>query len=192
MKILKTILWILALLFLIFIGRGILTDSVSYESEITVDKPVNESWAVMNDESKISQWLEGITAVKHVSGVKGEVGAVTEYTFNQGGQESTVIETIRSINPEGQIVMDFASPGAMDMAYKVDFAPDGGKTKIKSSTEVTGQGFIMKCLIPWIKGSLVAQEDSNMGKLKKLINENTTDYFPVQTITTTELVDQEN
>lgn len=177
MKVVKLILNLLAILLLVFLVRGLMTSSVNYTSEITVDKSVQEAWAVMNDESKIHDWLEGITDMKHVSGTKGEVGAITEYTFNQGGQESTVIETIKSITPDKQIQMDFDAPGAMTMNYQVDFNERDGKTHIKSTTDVTGQGFIMKCLIPWIKGSMLTQEDSNFAKLKKLINENTTNYF---------------
>ena len=177
MKFLRIILILIAILTLVIVARGLLTPSVEYTSEISVDKSVKEAWAVMNDESKIHDWLEGITNMKHVSGERGYVGAVTEYTFTQNGQESTVLETIKSIKPNEQIQMDFDAPGAMDMAYQVDFSEEGGKTYIKSSTTVTGQGFIMKCLIPWIKGSMISQEDTNMANLQQLINNNVTNYF---------------
>ena len=177
MKFFRIILILIAILTLVIVARGLLTPSVEYTSEISVDKSVKEAWAVMNDESKIHDWLEGITNMKHVSGERGNVGAVTEYTFTQNGQESTVLETIKSIKPNEQIQMDFDAPGAMDMAYQVDFSEEGGKTYIKSSTTVTGQGFIMKCLIPWIKGSMISQEDTNMANLQQLINNNVTNYF---------------
>lgn len=178
MKILKLFLGFLVLLTLIFVVRGLITPSIEYASEISVDKPLKEAWEVMQDENKISEWLQGIQDVKHISGEKGTVGAVTEYTFMQGGQQSKVIETIKSIIPQKQIKMDFASPGAMDMAYTVDYSTVEGKTHIKSSTVVSGQGFFMKCLMPWLKGTMIAQEDLNMSNLHKLINENTTNYFP--------------
>lgn len=178
MKILKLFIGLLVLLGLIIIGRGLLTSSISYDGEILVDKPLKEAWAVMQDQSKVQDWLQDITDVKHVSGEKGKVGAVTEYTFNQGGQESKILETIRSITPEKQVQLDFAAAGAMDMAYTVDFSTEGSGTKIKSTTEVKGQGFAMKCLIPWLRGTMIAQEELNMSNLQKLINENTTNYYP--------------
>ena len=61
MKYLKYFIVFIALLLLFFIGRGLLTPSISYNSEITVEKSIEESWAVMNDESKITEWLKGIT-----------------------------------------------------------------------------------------------------------------------------------
>jgi len=178
MKYIKIILYVLIILMVIIIGRGLMTPNIEYSSEIKVDKPIKEAWSVMQDESKITEWLQDITEVKHVSGNKGNVGAVTQYTFEQNGQESTILETIRSITPDEQIKMDFDAPGAMHMAYTVDMSEENGKTNIRSSTVVEGDGFMMKCLIPWIKGSMISQEDINMGNLQKLINENTTNYFP--------------
>ena len=182
MKFLRIILGLLAVLVLIFLIRGLMTESVTYESEINVDKPVNEAFAVMNDESKINLWLESITNVKHISGTKGEIGAVTEYTFNEAGQESIIYETLKSTTPNKQVQLDFDAPGVMGMEYTVDFSEQDGKTSIKSTTVVTGQGFFMKCLLPWIGGSLASQEDINMSKLQKLINENTTNYFPAAVV----------
>jgi len=132
----------------------------------------------MSDPSRATEWLEGVKEVKHVSGEVGTVGAVTEYTFLQNGQESKVVETITSILPNEQIKMNFDAPGVMDMNYVVDYSEADGKTNIKATTVVTGKGFFMKSLVPWIKGSMISQEEGNLANLKKLINENTKNYFP--------------
>jgi len=143
-----------------------------------VDKPLTEAWAVMNDESKLSQWLLGITAIEHVSGEKGKVGAVTKYTFDQNGKQSFVLETLKEIEPNERVAMDFVMEGAMNMDYKVNFSEKDGKTVIRSSTITKGQGILMRSMVSFMTGAMQKQEDLNMGNLKKLINENTTDYFP--------------
>ncbi len=178
MKYLKYIVGIIVLLFVLFIGIGILVPSISYQSEVTVDKPIEEAWAVMNDESKLSQWLKGITKIEHVSGKKGTVGAVTQYTFNENGEESIILETIKSITPNQNISMDFNMEGVMNMNYKVDFTSKDGKTFIQSSTDTKGDGMFMKSMVFFMKGTMQSQEDENMNNLKKLIEENSTDYFP--------------
>jgi len=179
MKYLKYLLGIILLLVLLFIGKGFLTPSISYGSTITVDKPLKEAWAVMNDESKITEWLKGITKVEHVSGEKGTVGAVTKYTFEENGQQSDVVETIKSISPEESITMDFVMEDVMEMDYKVEFAEKEGKTQIKSSTVTKGVGLFMRSMVSFMTGTMKKQEDENMGNLKKLIDGNTTDYFSV-------------
>ncbi|MFK8005828.1 MAG: SRPBCC family protein [Saprospiraceae bacterium] len=184
MKYLKYFLGIIAVLALLFIGKGILTPSLSYSSEIIVDKPIKEAWAVMNDESKISQWLKGIKDVKHVSGEKGKVGAVTQYTFDENGQESVILETIKTIRPNEHINMDFVMEGVMAMDYQVDFTEKNGKTHITSSTVTKGIGMLMRSMVSFMKSSMQDQEDENMGNLKKLIEGNTTNYFPVSVMET--------
>jgi lipopolysaccharide export LptBFGC system permease protein LptF len=179
MKYLKYLLGIIAILVLLFIAKGILTPTISYSSEIVVDKSVKEAWAVMNDESKISQWLKGINNIEPISGEKGTVGAVTRYTFSENGQESTVLETVTSIKPNEHIAMDFEMEGVMNMDYKLDFIDKDGKTLIKSSTITEGDGMFMRSMVSFMKGSMQTQEDENMNNLKKLIEENTTNYFPI-------------
>ena len=178
MKFIKYFIGIIVVLILFVVARGLLTPSISYESEITVDKSVKEAWAVMNDESKIHEWLQGITDIKHISGEKGKVGAVTQYTFDNEGQESIIVETIKSISPNKQITMDFVMKDVMIMNYKLDFSENNGKTSIKSSTTNKGEGIIMKSMMPFMKGKMKTQEDENMNNLKKLIDGNTTNYFP--------------
>jgi len=173
----KYLLGVIALIALLFIGKGILTPTISYTSEIIVDKPVEEAWAVMNDESKVDQWLKGVTKIEHVSGKKGTVGAVTKYTFVENGEESIIVETIKAIHPNEQVAMDFVMEGVMDMDFKFDFSEKDGKTHIKSSTTTKGSGLFMRSMISFMEGSFQAQEDENMVNLKKLIEDNTTNYF---------------
>lgn len=182
MKILKWILGIIALLALLFLAAGFITPSISYDSEITVDKPIKEAWAVMSDETKISQWLKGITKVEHVSGEKGKVGCVTKYTFVENGQESIVVETIKEIKDDEYIVMDFTMEGAMTMDYRINYSENNGKTDIKSSTIVKGDGMFMRSIMSFMTSTMKAQEDENLTNLQKLINENTTDYFPAPVV----------
>ena len=66
MKFLKYLLIIIVLLAIIFFGKGFLTPAVSYESEVIVNKPVKEAWSVMSDESRVSEWLKGITKMELV------------------------------------------------------------------------------------------------------------------------------
>lgn len=121
MKYLKYFFGIFAFLMLLLIGNGFLNPSISYTSEISVDKSIQESWAVMNDPAKTPLWLKGITNIEHVSGEKGAIGAVTKYAFNQDGQESIIFETIKALRPEEHIAMDFKMEGVMHMDYQVDF-----------------------------------------------------------------------
>jgi len=186
MKYVKYFIGLIVLLGILFIAKGFLNPTISYSSEIFVDKPIKEASAVMNDESKISQWLSGVTKMEHISGEKNTVGAVTKYTFDEEGQESTVIETITSIRPNDHVALNFVIEDVMEMDYRVVFKKQDGKTHIKSTTITKGTGLFMRSIVSFMKNSMQAQEDENMNNLKKLINENTTNYFHVPVVETIE------
>ena len=46
---------------------------------------------------------------------------------------------------------------------------------------------IMRSMISFMQGAMQAQEDENMNNLKKLIEENATDYFPTPAIDPVEI-----
>jgi len=63
------------------------------------------------------------------------------------------------------------------MDYEMLLSESAGKTTIKSKSTTRGNGLFAKSLISFMPSSMKAQEDKNMNTLKKLINENTKQYF---------------
>ncbi len=177
MKYLKYILGILALLIIGFFLLGQIKSELTYEYEIMVDKPLAESWAVSQDEEKMSDWLDGFQKIEHVSGTPGTVGAVSDVYFISDGQEMTIRETITEIVPDESISMSFTSD-FMDMDYKLIMTPVDGKTKINSTTTAAGNGMVSKSLIALMGNSIKKQEETNLANLKRTIEENSKNYFP--------------
>lgn len=182
MKYLKYGLGIIAILFILFLLIGFIKPDVSYDFEIIVDKPIEESWNVTQDEEKMSEWLEGFQKVEQVSGTPGAVGAVMNVYFVTDGQEMTIKETIKDIKPNESIEMLFESD-FMNMDYKLKMASVNGKTKISSSTNAKGNGMFSKSIMALMGSSFKTQEDTNLTNLKKTIEANTKDYFPIEEAT---------
>lgn len=177
MKYLKYILGILAILIIGFFLLGLIKPELSYDCEIIVDKPLAESWAVTQDEEKMSEWLNGFQKIEHVSGTPETVGAVSDVYFVTDGQEMTIRETITAIAPNESISMTFTSD-FMDMDYKLNMNSIDGKTKISSSTNAKGNGMFSKSIMALIGSSIKAQEETNLANLKRTIENNTKNYFP--------------
>jgi len=177
MKYLKYLLYLILALVIIFFGKGLLTPSVSYESEIVVNKPAAEAWAVMSDESQLSKWISGYIKSDLVSGTANTVGAVSNVYVEDQGQEMVMQETITGMTPNERMAMTFTMD-FMDMDYELLFNEKDGKTTITSKSTTKGNGLFAKSIISFMPGSMKAQEDENMGKLKKVIEENTKNYFP--------------
>lgn len=179
MKYLKYILGVLAVLVIGFFLLGLIKPELSYECEVMVDKPLSESWAVSQDIEKMSDWLDGFQKTEHVSGSPGTVGAISDVYFITDGEEMTIRETITDIVPNESISMSFASD-FMDMDYKLTMKSVDGKTKISSSTTAMGNGVVSKSIMALMGSSIKAQEETNLSNLKKTIENNSKNYFPVE------------
>ena len=175
MKYLKYILGILAILVIGFFLLGLIKPELSYECEIMVDKPLIESWAVSQDEEKMSDWLDGFQKIEQVSGSPGTVGAISDVYFISEGQEMIVRETITGIVPDESVSMSFASD-FMDMDYKLSMTSIDGKTKITSNTTAIGNGMVSKSIMALIGNSIKTQEETNLTNLKKTIEKNSKNY----------------
>ncbi len=176
MKFLKYFLILLLLLVLFFFGKGMLTPTIDYDCSIMVDKPATECWMVMSDTSKSSQWIKGFIKTELVSGTVNTVGAVSNVYIEDQGQESIIQETITTFKPNQHMGMSFTMD-FMNMEYDIMFEDNGDKTKISTTTKTSGNGLFSKSIISFMGGSMVDQENENLQNLKKLIEENTTDYF---------------
>ncbi|WP_299442382.1 SRPBCC family protein [uncultured Aquimarina sp.] len=183
MKYLKYLLYLIIVLALIFFGKGFLTPSVSYESEIVVSKPANESWEVISDESNLPKWIKGFKKTELVSGTANTVGAISKIYVEDGGEEMVMEETITAIKPHEHMAMTFTMD-FMDMDYEMFFKEQDGKTTITSKSTTMGNGIFAKSLISFMPGSMKEQEDENLNKLKELIEGNTKNYFPEKVVDT--------
>lgn len=177
MKILKYIAIAIVILIVGFILLGVLKPEVAYDSEIIVDKPLQEAWAVAQDEAKMADWLPGFQKVEHVSGTPGTVGAVSNVYFITDGEEMMIQETITELTPNESIAMNFTSD-FMNMEYKLNMSTVDDKTKIVSNTVAKGNGLLSKSMMALAGSSIKAQEETNLANLKKAIEENAKDYFP--------------
>lgn len=175
-------LGIIGILTIIFLLIGFIKPSLSYNCEIMVDKPIEESGYVAQDEERMSEWLEGFIKIEHVSGTPKTVGNVSNVYFETNGKEMVVKRTITAIklfeSMESLSETDF-----MNMEYSVNMTAIGEKTKISSSTTVKGNGIFAKSLMVFMSGSLEKSEETNLAKLKNTIEANTKKYFPEKSTT---------
>jgi len=192
MKILKYLLFTIIVLAILYFSFGLLNPSISYGHQITVDKSVQEAWAVSQDESKYDQWLAGFKSMELIDGEKGEVGSKYKIVVEPGeGQPPfEMIETVRSIKEFDHVDMHFDNE-MMDFEQTISFKEEDGKTTIATDSKVIGKSLMTRSMFAMMEilgGSFTAQETENIEALKTLINTNTTDYYPVPDTTTNTVI----
>lgn len=177
MRILKYLFVTLALILLAIVAVGFFKPTVEYKCDIIIEKPVAESMAVMQDETKLSEWLTGFKKIEHISGVPGTVGAVSDVYFDNGGQEMSIRETITQVVQNESIAMSYDSD-MMQMDYKMILSNIEGNTQIESYTVVRGSNIIYRALMALSPNTFISQEETNLSLLKAVIERNTKIYSP--------------
>lgn len=183
MKFLKYLFFLILGFILIFFAFGIFKPSVSYGHEVTVNKPLKESWAVFQDHTKYGQWLQGFQSIDLISGKHNEVGSKYKVVVDPGQDQPLfeMIETLESKQDFDHVTLSFDSDMMQfDQTTTHSFAD--GKTTIKTDSKVTGKGIVMKSMFAIMStfgNSFQVQEEKNIEALKTVIENNTTDYYPV-------------
>lgn len=177
---------LLLALVLIFFAIGLLMPEVHYGHEITVNKSAKEAWAVSQDLSKYPQWLDGFVSETLISGERGKAGSKYKVIVNPGeGQDIfEMIETVDEIKENEYVKLHFESD-PMNFEQKYSFSETDGKATMKSDATVKGKGIMMRsmfAIMEMLGGSFSKQEAKNLNNLKKVIEENTTDYFVVDSL----------
>jgi hypothetical protein len=170
---------VIAILVIGFFALGLIKQKVTYECEIMVDKPIEESGYVAQDEERMSEWLEGFKKIEHVSGRPKTVGNVSNVYFTHNGKEMVVKRTITAIKLF-ESVESLNETDFMNMEYSVKMTAIGKRTKISSVTSVIGNGIFAKSLMVFMQGSLKKQEKTNLANLKKTIEANTKNYSIIE------------
>jgi hypothetical protein len=110
-----------------------------------------------------------------------------------GQKDFEMIETVVAVEVYEKIEMDFESD-MMDFNQKILFSDDDGKVKVWTESEVMGKGVMMRsmfAIMEWLGGAFSTQEAKNMEALKKLINDNTTNYYPAPLVEEVEVTSPE-
>ncbi len=182
MKILKKILYVIIVLVVLFFAFGIFKPTINYGHEITVNKSVKESWAVSQDHSKFALWLEGFKSIDLISGDSAQVGSKYKVVVNPGdGQpDFEMTETLVSIKEFDHISLSFDSE-MMTFEQTIHHSEKDGKATVRTESQVSGKGMVMRsmfAIMDMFAGSFQTQEEKNIEALKKVIEENKTDYYP--------------
>ncbi len=193
MKILKYVLYAIIALVILFFAMGFMNPFVKYGHSITVDKPIKEAWAVMQDASKFEQWLAGFKSIELISGEEGAVGSKYKVIVKPSEEEDDfeMIQTITSLNEFDHVTLDFDSD-FMDFVQTTSFEEKDGTTKITTDSKVIGKSIISRAMFAIMEKlgrAFTTQEAENIENLKKVIEENTTDYYPTIKVVEDEVVE---
>ena len=141
---------------------------VKVQTQIDVNRPVEEAWTKFNDESKLGDWLTGFKELETVSGEPLTVGSVHKMTFVERGKDLVMMETVTAVkeNEEFSFELDHAR---MRSDVSVTFEPTADGLRITQTSDVAGKGVLWKVMVAVMRPFMNKRQKEQFDSLKRMI-----------------------
>lgn len=170
-KLKKVLIWCAVTLVglgLVFLSLGFIFPSVTYQSRITVNKPIETSFGVFTNAFKLSDWVVGLKGVAWISGNQNEVGSQWKFIITQDGMDFEFTQTLKEFKKNESFIFNSDCKEFTDDVV-VKFIPKGASTEVIATSRLSAKNMI------WRSGFVIAQyylrgQDQKMyDKLKEVI-----------------------
>ena len=110
--------------------------------------------------------IKGTHAKKQ--GIGGKAGSVSKLRFKERGREMEITETALSVVPNQQYKVNMTST-AFDAETDIRLISYGSRTEMIQEVQYYPKQFMMKLLMPLIKGAMKKRTESELMRFKKLV-----------------------
>jgi len=166
MRILKFILKVLAVIIIVFFLSGLLFSKISYTTNQRINLPLDQTFALFNDASKMKEWRGDLQSIKTIEEKPGIVG--TRYQTVTADIVGTFIrmeELVTSYKENKKLSLRIEST---DMIKKDNytFQTVDNQTLIQNESITEGKTFLSRSLYASFYFLLKQQEQENLDSFK--------------------------
>jgi len=165
MKTVKIIVTFLVILTVIFFATGLVVKESTYSIEISIDKPLEETFAKFNDISTISEWIPEYKSIEVTDKKAGVTGSVYRITVVNKDQEVTIREKILGYVKNEKVTLYFDRE-AFEEIDDFTFKRVGSKTMITLNSSYQAKSYILGCVLPYFKGKFKGADQLALDNFK--------------------------
>ncbi len=174
-KFLKYFSIIILVLAILFFSLGIIFPTITFESKVTVNKPVETAFGVFTNPFKLSDWVTGLKGIGLISGIPNTVGSKWKFIIEQNGKEYELIQTMKELKVNELFVTHTDNELFTD-DVQVKFISKGASTEIIATSHLSGKNIFWKSVFVLAKFYLNSNDQKMYDKLKEVIEKDTTNY----------------
>lgn len=166
MKTVKIVLGIIIFFTVAFFCTGLVIKENTYSCEITVDKPISETFELFSDQSLVKEWIPEITNIESIEMKPGMVGSEYRVTMDNQGVVLSKKEKILAFVKDQKVTYYYDAEGV----FKTDdftFTSEGESTKISLESTYSGKSYLISCVFPYFKGTFKDVDEDNLSKFKE-------------------------
>lgn len=140
-----------------------------YSVKVDIDKPVEDAWEVLMDESRMGEWLEGYKGMELIEGEPLTVGSKHKMIFEENGQEMTFTETVTAIEPLKEFSFDFDHDMMSSNIQMTLESTGAASTRITNRTKFAANGFFINLMMFFMTPRMKSRQRRSFARLKALI-----------------------
>ena len=140
-----------------------------YSVSVEVNKPIEEAWGVLVDDSKMGEWLQGYKSTETLEGEPLTVGSRHRVVFDEGGMEVVFIETVRVVDAPTEFSFDLEHEM---MGSSILFTLESigeNRTEISCLTTVNPSDMVSEEQLEAMKPDMKDRQMRNFENLKAVI-----------------------
>jgi len=138
------------------------------KTAVTINKPVEKVWDLFMNPDNLKNWLTGFVSVEPISGNAGETGSVSKLKFMERGKLVEVKETVVAATPNQQYSFEMEH-NAFHGKTDIRLVSLGNRTEFIQTVEFFPKSFMMKLMMPIVKGAMKKQMANELTNLKNFI-----------------------
>src|SRR5687768_6432256 len=119
----------------------------------TINRPVEKVWELFMNPGNLKNWLTGFVSAEPISGNVGETGSVSKLKFMERGKLVEVKETVITAGPNQQYTFEMEHK-AFHAKTDIRLVSFGNRTEFIQTVEFFPKGFMMKLMMPIVKGAM--------------------------------------
>lgn len=166
MRALKISAFLIFLLLGIFFLVGFLNPQLNYQVSIKIDRPLNYTFSLFNNNERITEWLPDVKEITPIQETPDKVGSRYKMVIVNEEEEMIIEETLLQYKKNQLVELEF-SAGWMHKINRFEFSKTNGGTMIIASHTIEGQNPVACSLFALFKSTFQDIDGETLNKFKK-------------------------
>jgi len=159
---------VLVVCVLAFVSIGLMYPEVTYETSVHVSRGRATAFSVMMDIDQMGEWMENFISAETLVEHDDFVGNRYRFEFEDDG-EVLVLEEEIVLYVENQVIGFQLTHEIMDLDIQISFIETTGGTTIAATNTVRATNFVIRSLLPLMKGSMASDQAQQYQRLAALV-----------------------
>ena len=147
---------------------------MKFKTELLINKPRLEVWKFFTNRENIKLWQPTLTNIEPISGMEGQPGAESKWTYEENGREFSLTEKILRCDDPSCYESILENAFASNTVNHLFIEQGNGETLWTAETEYQFKTFLMKVLSPFVKKNYVRRSQKEMERFKEMVEKDET------------------